>query len=59
MSQARWQGFFDIYQTLNSNSIYNYCILNSCFKEFDQIGKSSDMVIKIQQTNHKFISTQK
>lgn len=49
-------GIFSMYQAHNSNPIYNYCILKSCFKEFDQIGKTSDVAIKIQWTKHKFIS---
>lgn len=49
-------GIFNIYQAHNSNPIYNYYILKSCFKESDQIGKTSDVAIKIQWTKHKFIS---
>lgn len=51
-------GIFNIYQTPNSNSIYNYHVIRSCFKEFNQIGKTSDVLIKIPQANHKSICTQ-
>ena len=47
-------GIFNIYQTHNNNPIYKYCTLKSSFKEFDQIGESSDVTIKIQQAKHKF-----
>lgn len=49
---------FNIYQTHNSNPIYNCCTIKRCFKIFDQSGKSSAAVGKIQHTNLKFISTQ-